>query len=1244
MPRQLRGGSLGDLGRTGPRRRFAPRLAHGFNNGVPPVGYVAQIPRKGDLQMTDERLRIVIINDDANDMSLLRQSLSNESGEKYELIEASTGEEGLDACLGPGKPRPDCVIVDLHLPDMSGLDVLSRLKDEAGKVQAAVLLFIDTGEECKVARAALRAGAEEYIAKSWLTPDGLTCAIENAIERFKLRERLRWKRAELDRQDREFRALVENVPDIITRFDRQFRHLYINPAIERASGLRPEAFLGKTSREAGMPRELCDYWEWVLKEAIDSGRESTFDFDFETPQGTRHFQARLVPQFSATGEVESVLAVSTDVTERKWAEEAYREGEEHLRNVIDRLIAFVGVMTPTGILVEANRPALEAASLKPQDVLGKPFEETFWWSYSPSVQAELRRAIECAARGDRVRYDVVIRTGEDRFMTIDFMIAPLVDAHGKVTHLIPSAFDITSRKRTEEAMRKIAARERVRTAELQAVLRATPAAIWIATDRECRHISGNPASYELVGMPEPSNTSASAKPEELAQRTFLEFRDGLPVEPHDLPMQRAASQGVESQGTELTLRFRDGSERHLYGNATPLREPDGAIYGAISAFIDITKLKQAEEAVRLSEERFRLASEAVNGVIYEWDPGTGRVERSGGLLALTGFRPEQAEPTLDWWLARLHPDDRERATATPFASMDDPEALRETEYRVRHRDGSYRHVWDRARVVHDDQGRIARVVGYTIDITERVKGEEVLRLSEKRFKRLATSDIIGIVFGSVHGNLNYVNDEYLRIIGYSREQFEGARILWPEITPPEWFPADKKGIAEARRTGSCTPYEKEYVRQDGSRIPVLIGYTLLDEAGDDLVAFILDLTERKRSEQALKDADRRKDDFLAMLAHELRNPLAAICTAVQILRLKGPPEPELTWGREVIERQAKHLTRLIDDLLDVSRISTGKIQLQQVSVDVCEIAMRAVESIRPLMTAKQHDLRIELPPGPLRTLADPVRLEQVVCNILTNAAKYTDDQGTITFTAGKEGSSVVLRIRDNGIGIAPEMVPHVFDLYAQVDGSRTRSQGGLGIGLTLVKMLVELHGGSVSAASAGPGKGSEFTIRLPALESSSLPLAGTAPGGPVYLGPQRKSARVLLVDDNVDMALGLAVLIEASGYEVETAHEGHSALESARAFQPKCVLMDIGLPGLNGYELAQAFRQEPDLQHATLVAISGYSQTCDRERAHAAGFDHLLIKPVDLETLLPILAERVSRGGSDQVDAVSPTPRRHQDC
>ncbi len=1173
--------------------------------------------------MAVEEMRIVIINDDPDDTALLRRSLQEESSQKFTFLEATSGEEGIRVCLSPELPRPDCVIVDLHLPDMGGLDLVRRLQDDDGETRVPIVLFIDTGNECKAATQALRSGAQDYIAKSWLTADGLACAVEHSIERFKVLERLRTERESLDRREREFKNLVDHLPDVVSRFDPEFKLVYINPAIVRISGLTPDHYLGRTTREAGLPDGYCDFLESLIKEVFAKGRELTFEFDFDTSRGKRCFRTRLLPEFSAQGEVATVLSVAIDVNEGKQVESALRTGKEHLRNVIDQMITFVGVLTPTGILIEANRLALDLAALKPSDVLNTPFDETYWWSYSTTVKADLRLAIECAGQGQLVRYDVPIRVADDHLITIDFMLAPLVDVNGIVTHIIASGVDITKRIESEHAAKEIATQAQVRSAELKTVLRATPAAIWIAKDPECRRITGNPASYKLLGLPEKTNVSASSTEVEREYRSFQEFRDGVLIPPDQLPMQLAAAHGIESLGTELSLRFKDGSERHIYGNATPLRTPDGNVYGAISAFIDITKLKQAEESARVNQERFELASGAVSGMLYDWDPLTGRIERSAGLFALTGYPPEEVNPDEEWWAGLIHPEDREVADQKLRETQSAQGPLHEMEYRVRHNDGSYRHVWDRARMVYDGQGRMTRVVGYTIDITERVKSEIIIRENEKKFRKFATSDIIGIAFGDVHGNLSYVNNEYLRIIGYTREEVEAGRLSWTEITPPEWVSKDEQSIAESKIRGSCTPYEKEYFRKDGTRVPVFVGFTLITESSDDFVAFILDATERKKSEKALKDADARKDEFLAMLAHELRNPLAAIRTAVQILRLKAPANPDLDWSRDVIDRQARHLTRLIEDLLDVSRISTGKIQLKRVPIDVRSVLTRAVDAAALVINAKNHHLEVRLPQEPLPTIADPVRLEQIVGNLLTNAAKYTDNGGSIILTGECDQESIVIRVQDNGIGISSEMLSQVFRLFAQAETSLDRSQGGLGIGLTLVKMLVELHGGSISAASAGPGQGSEFVIRIPIARSIPTIVESAAKSTlrqRELTSPPASRSRVLIVDDNVDIALGMATLIQNSGYEVHIVHEAQDALRLARDFRPSVVLTDIGLPGMNGYELAEAFRREEEFQKTTLIAISGYGQHQDRVRARDAGFNYHMIKPFELEALLEILA------------------------
>jgi signal transduction histidine kinase/CheY-like chemotaxis protein len=379
-----------------------------------------------------------------------------------------------------------------------------------------------------------------------------------------------------------------------------------------------------------------------------------------------------------------------------------------------------------------------------------------------------------------------------------------------------------------------------------------------------------------------------------------------------------------------------------------------------------------------------------------------------------------------------------------------------------------------------------------------------------------------------------------------------------------------------------------------------------------------EVAERARAEMALKEADRHKDEFLAVLAHELRNPLAPIRNAVEIMRRSALTDPQLAWSRDVIERQVKHLTRLVDDLLDVSRITRGNINLSREPVAVTTIVARAIETIQPLIADQRHELTVDVPEESLEVEGDLTRLTQVLGNLLNNAAKYTDPGGSIAVSAQRVATDVEIRVRDNGIGIPPELLPRLFQLFTQVDGAAHRAQGGLGIGLALVRQLIQMHGGSVTAYSQGPGHGSEFLIRLPLRvrgyrtppASSEEPLADAAPRG----------HRILLADDNRDALDSLATLLQCDGHEVHTAADGAEALEVAAACHPDVVLLDIGMPKLDGYEVARRIRAEPWGKSAVLIALTGWGQDEDRRRSREVGFDSHLVKPLDPEALSTLLA------------------------
>ena len=392
---------------------------------------------------------------------------------------------------------------------------------------------------------------------------------------------------------------------------------------------------------------------------------------------------------------------------------------------------------------------------------------------------------------------------------------------------------------------------------------------------------------------------------------------------------------------------------------------------------------------------------------------------------------------------------------------------------------------------------------------------------------------------------------------------------------------------------------------------------------ESIVSTSRDITERKRAEESLQEADRQKNTFLAQLAHELRNPLAPIRNAARIFRSKPDADPNLLWASEVIDRQVDHLTRLIDDLLDVSRISRNKLELRRQRISLQDVVLGAVEISRPAIDQNRHELRVSVAAEPSYLLADLARMTQVVMNLLINAAKYTEAGGHIELVAGLEGTDAVIRVKDDGIGIGAETLPRLFDMFFQADPSLERSQGGLGIGLSLVKSVVELHGGTVTARSPGRGKGSEFVVRVPALATSA-----PAPA-PKVIDDGKKTAtprRVLVVDDNRDAAESLAVFLQLSGHTVLTAYDGIEAIEAAEKFRPDLVLLDIGMPNLNGYEACRRIRDTAWGKDMTVIAQTGWGQEDDKQRTRDASFDDHLVKPVDPLAVVKIVAGLPARG------------------
>ncbi len=521
----------------------------------------------------------------------------------------------------------------------------------------------------------------------------------------------------------------------------------------------------------------------------------------------------------------------------------------------------------------------------------------------------------------------------------------------------------------------------------------------------------------------------------------------------------------------------------------------------------------------------------------------------------------------------------------------------------------------------DSGDRVREVVIIHEDITAQVRAEEALRASERLYRAIGESIDYGVWVCDPEGRNVYTSESFLRLVGLTQEQC--SEFGWGNVLHPDDAERTIADWKECVKSGEQWDIEHRFRGVDGQWHPILArGVPVRNEQGK-ITAWAginLDISRQKHVEHELREADRRKDEFLATLAHELRNPLAPIRNSLEILKMPRIDPSVARQTREMMERQVHHMVRLVDDLIDVSRVMRGKIELRTERVELTSVIARAIETAQPLIDSHGHRLELDLPESALHVYADPVRLAQVVGNLLANAAKYTDAGGTIRLSVAHENGEAVLRVRDNGIGIAGEMLSGIFGLFVQLDHGSSRSQTGLGVGLTLVAKLVELHGGSIVATSDGLGKGSEFVVRLP-LESAEPAPTGDGHRERAEGGVAASGLRLLIVDDNHDAAESLAMLLQLQGHDVRVANDGPSALRTAIEYVPNVAFLDIGMPGMDGCEVARLLRRQPRLNGIVLAALTGWGQKEDRRRTADAGFDHHLVKPIELDVLDRLLAD-----------------------
>jgi PAS domain S-box-containing protein len=721
-------------------------------------------------------------------------------------------------------------------------------------------------------------------------------------------------------------------------------------------------------------------------------------------------------------------------------------------------------------------------------------------------------------------------------------------------------------------------------------------------------------------------------------------------------------------------------ERMESTNKNGMAPPPYTKQDALHEVIGEAEVARARLAAIVASSNDAIVSKDLNGIITSWNAGAQQ---------LFGYTPEEA---IGQSISMLIPPERAAEEPLILQRIRSGERVEHFETFRRRKDGSLVNISVTISPIVDDRGRVIGASKIARDITERKQAERALRESEERMRMALAAarkaeeqlnaDLLAMTLlhelstqlvpsgdlepllseilsaaatltGTDKGNIQLYDPatDSLRIIvhqglsetfvqHFAHDGWDAScgaaarkieRVIVEDTTQLPGLEGDaglQVILADRIRAIQCTPM----VSRDGHLIGMLNNHFAAPHRPDErtlnwldlLARMAADFVERSQAEHALRLADRHKDEFLAMLAHELRNPLAPIRNAVHILRRAESDNQKMKPTVEMLDRQVTQMVRLVDDLLDVSRVSRGKIELRKERIELTDVVSRAVESTRSMIQSMEHELTVTVPAQPIHVDADLARLVQVVDNLLNNACKFMDKGGRITVTLERDEGQAFIRVRDRGVGIAPGEVQRIFEIFTQLDSSRQRSAGGLGVGLSLVKSLVEMHGGMVEAHSEGVGRGSEFVIRLPL--SAEAPIRTEASvSEPLPLADRR----VLIVDDNRDGAESLATLLTMSGHHTQMVHDGLEALEAAERFRPDLVLLDIGIPKLNGYDACRRIRNQPWGKDMVVVAVTGYGQESDIRSSREAGFDHHLIKPVDFRSIAKVLAGLPARQASE---------------
>lgn len=1056
--------------------------------------------------MAQQNRTVLVVDDFCPDRETYQRYLLSDSDYAYTVLEAESGKKGLALCQ---KYKIDAILLDFYLPDVDGLEFIEELKTQTNSRFPPVIVITSYGNEAIIVKV-IKSGAEDFLVKERATKKQIQLSIANAIENAELQRKLQ-------ASEERFRISVENMLDCFGIFSamrdesghiEDFRIDYLNAAALESNRMT-KADIGKRlckvlpcHHESGLFTEYCQ----VVETGTPLVKEDLICTDFFGGEYlTRAYEVRVNKL------EDGIVASWRDITQRKRAEIALVENERRFRAIFDSTFQFIGLLSPEGILLEANQTALDFGGFTRADVVNRPFWEARWWTINCETQIQLQQAINRAASGEFVRYEVDVLGAGSRVATIDFSLKPVRDEAGNIVLLIPEGRDITDKKKTEEQL--------CRSQHfIQRIAETTPGLLYVHDLIERRNVYINRNATEQLGY-----TPEQIYAMEASVLPSLIHPDDFAGVPRHLERFNTASD-TDILEFEYRMQHANGEWRWFCSREIIFKRTEfGLPQQIVGISQDITERKSIELALAKANERFELAADAVNCIIYDWDLQNDTIERSRGITELLGYTIEEAESTPQWWAKIIHPDDyflvRQRCDEVRgIIAKQDRNCL---EYRVRHKNGDYIWVQDINYVVRDNAGNPIRIVGSSHDITQQ----------------------------------------------------------------------------------KCLQQERE---------------KLLVQA------------EAARSEA--EAANRSKDEFIAVVSHELRSPLNSILGWAKLLQTRKLDTGNTNRALETIERNAKAQSQLIEDLLDISRMVSGNLRLNLTSVNVATAINAAVDMVSLAAQAKQINIQSWFNDTTAQVSGDFNRLQQIFVNLLTNAIKFTPSNGEVqielylepTTVVGKQAGTAVVKVTDTGIGISPDFLPYIFERFRQACNTTQRAKDGLGLGLAIVRNLVELHGGTITADSRGEGLGTTFTVQLPLISSPIYTTTPSINSSPAYLA----GVKVLVIDDDEDSREFVRFVLNDYKATVEVLSEAVEAVAFVNEFQPDIIISDISMPNEDGHKFLKKLRLEETRQgrkEIPAIALTALASEENRNKSLSVGFQRHITKPVEPIELGAIIASLINQ-------------------